>query len=213
MNAARLRGLLVDWDGTLLDSFGAQAAATRSALAAHGGDWSPERFVAHPNDWRAHYLGAGVEAARLPAASATYRAAYARQRTRLRPYAKRVLQRLAEAGVALAIVTSGRRDRVLPEIRRHDLADLCGAVVTFDDVSEPKPSPEGLMCAMARLGLAAAATVAVGDTVADRLAAEAAGVRHMTIRSSFSDGPMEGSVVGGWQAVGRRLCDELWAVA
>lgn len=209
MSATKLGGLLIDWDGTLLDSFRAQLSATQFALLVHDGEWSLERFVAHPHDWRAHYRGAGIAEMQLPAVSATYRQAYAKHRTRLRPHAKRALYRLAEAGIALAIVTNGRRDRVMPELGQHDLADLFGAIVTVDDVLEPKPSPEGLMYAIAKLGLTAAETTAIGDTLTDQLAADAAGVRHITIRSPYTSGPIRQPVAGGWQALERWLCADL----
>lgn len=206
MSAARLSGLLLDWDGTLLDSFRAQAAATRFALTAHGGEWSPERFVAHLSDWRAHYRGAGIAGTRLSEASATYRQAYGKHRTQLRPHAKRALCRLANMGIALAIVTNGARDRVMFELKRHSLADLFEVVVTFDDVVEAKPSPEGLMKAMKRLGLPPSETTAIGDTVTDQLAADAASVRHIMIRSPYNRS--SGTAADGWGALERQLCAE-----
>jgi HAD superfamily hydrolase (TIGR01509 family) len=164
--------------------------------------------MAHPIDWRAHYRGAGIGESRLSAASATYRRAYAKHRTHLRPHAKRALFRLANMGIALAIVTNGARDRVMFELGQHGLSDLFEAVVTFDDVIEAKPSPEGLMQAMERLGLAPSKAIAVGDTLTDQLAADTAGVRHIMVRSPYN-GSSGRPVVDGWPTLERRLCAEI----
>jgi pyrophosphatase PpaX len=202
-------GLLLDWDGTLLDSFRAQVTATKAALETHGGIWSSERFMAHPTDWRAHYREAGISEARLGDASAEYQRVYAEQTTRLRPHAKRALRRIANAGVALAIVTSGTRKRVMPEVRRAGLEELFLNIITFDDVAQPKPSPEGLVQAIGKLGTAPAHTIAIGDTAADAQAAEAAGVRHLVIRSPYTDERFRHEAAGSWWALERQLLTEL----
>lgn len=207
----RLDGLLLDWDGTLLDSFHAQVAATRVALAAHGGEWSLELFLAYPTDWRAHYRAAGIPEARLADASATYRSVYAQEQTKLRPYVRRTLTRLANAGVALAIVTSGTRHRVMQELARHRLTDFFAVVITFDDVAEPKPSPDGLEHAISKLEMTSARTASVGDTVADQLAAEAAGVRHIMIRSPYTSHAHRHEAIGSWRVLERQFfADAQW---
>lgn len=204
----RDKGLLLDWDGTLLDSYNAQETATREVLEAHGVSWSQARFMAYPTDWRAHYRAAGIPDRHLPAASAAYRRAYSRQRTRLRPRARDVLRRLSGAGVPLALVTSGPRERVMFELRHVGLEGVFLEIVTFDDVTEPKPSPEGVIQAIRRLGINPKESAAIGDTGADVLAAQAAGVRPIVIRSRYTAPPYKKDAIGSWRALEPVLCTE-----
>jgi pyrophosphatase PpaX len=201
----RTHGLLVDWDGTILDSFSAQVRATKDVFVAYGVEWCDERFQRYPTDWRGHYLDAGIEQAQLLEASTVYRQAYERQPTRLRPHARRVLRNLAAARVPLALVTSGTRVRVAREMSRSGLAEVITHVVTYDDVDRPKPSPEGFHFAMKLLGLDSDQVTAIGDTAADEAAAQAAGIACLLIRSRFTQPPIPASSVTGWLALEQRL--------
>ncbi len=200
-----MRGLLVDWDGTILDSFSAQVRATRHVFQEYGVRWCEGRFMRYPTDWRGHYLEAGIDEACLDEASGLYREAYDQQPTRLRPHARRVLHALSSADVPLAIVTSGRRARITREISRCGLGEVVTHVVTYDDVDRPKPSPEGFHVAMRRLGLSSGQAMAVGDTAADEEAARAAGVEYVLIRSRYTPPPFPADSVTGWLTLERRL--------
>jgi phosphoglycolate phosphatase len=91
------------------------------------------------------------------------------------------LKALRARSVRLAVLTnSGRRasDAVL---KRTGLAPLFEFVFTRDETSAMKPSPRGLLEAMATLGTSAASTYYVGDGLFDVAAAHLAGVRSIGV--------------------------------
>jgi len=106
----------------------------------------------------------------------------------LLPGAGDALRRLAGAGLALGIVTAGRRDSVEPQLERHGLAGLLLARVYGDDPFEQKPGPGGLRHALNVLGLAdhAAKTAYVGDALDDMRLAVAVGARGIGIRTNLA---------------------------
>jgi HAD superfamily hydrolase (TIGR01509 family) len=82
----------------------------------------------------------------------------------VRPGAPRLLAELDEAGVRLAVATTGSRgwvegllERVLPDVSFE-------AIVTGDEVEERKPDPEAFVLALERLHLAAEDVVVVEDS-------------------------------------------------
>ncbi|MDH3497344.1 MAG: HAD family hydrolase [Gemmatimonadota bacterium] len=88
-----------------------------------------------------------------------------------------LLDTLRARRLPLGIVTG--KSRAAWDITRT-MADL-GTFDVFigdDDVQDAKPSPEGLLLALERLGVAAAEAIYVGDSPNDAAAAGAAGVRY-----------------------------------
>jgi phosphoglycolate phosphatase-like HAD superfamily hydrolase len=96
---------------------------------------------------------------------------------------------LAGAGYPLGIVTAGRSDRVGPELRRHGIDGLFGAVVYGDDHAAQKPHPAPLRSALDALGRTDHLTsvMYIGDTPDDMRMAVAAGVRGIGIESILGD--------------------------
>jgi HAD superfamily hydrolase (TIGR01509 family) len=204
MDGPPLRAVIVDWDGTVLASFGAMRRATMAALADHGGSWSSARFGQLGHDWRGHYLAAGVRPDQLPAASRAYASAYRVERPRLRPHARQVLACLRARGLLLALVSSGVRVRIDAELLRTGLDRLFAVRVTYEDTLAPKPDPEPMLLALSRLGCMAGETVSIGDSPTDAQAARAAGIDHVTIRSPFAASRSD-AVFADWRGVGAHL--------
>src|SRR5262249_15591808 len=87
----------------------------------------------------------------------------------------------------LGIVTSGSKSRVIRDLDRTGIAKYFYAVVTGDDISEPKPAPEGLEIAMRTLSVLPNETIYVGDAHADFEMARAAGVSFYGVASEFAN--------------------------
>ncbi|MDN7697742.1 HAD-IA family hydrolase [Burkholderia semiarida] len=96
--------------------------------------------------------------------------------TRIYPEVPALLAALREQGLAVAIVSSKFRYRIEAILERNGLQPLVDVLVGGEDVQRHKPDPEGLVQALARLGLPAAAALYVGDHAVDAQAAERAGV-------------------------------------
>lgn len=95
--------------------------------------------------------------------------------TRLLPGAARLLTALKEAGVPAAIVSTKFRATIEAIFAHNGLSGLLALVVGGEDVSRPKPDPQGLNSALARLGLTAGEVLFCGDTVIDARTAQGAG--------------------------------------
>lgn len=87
-----------------------------------------------------------------------------------------MLETLRARGMVLGLVTGKSRGAWAVTAPVAGLGDFAVAVMD-DDVAEPKPAPEGILTAVARLGAEPTATVYVGDSMNDARAARDAGVR------------------------------------
>ncbi|MEP6786988.1 MAG: HAD-IA family hydrolase [Acidobacteriota bacterium] len=93
---------------------------------------------------------------------------------------------------ALGIVTSGSKSRVTRDLDRTGIAGYFETLVTGDDISEPKPAPEGLNMALNELSILPHEAVYVGDAQADFEMARAANVAFFGVPSEFANLMMSG---------------------
>jgi len=193
-----LRGLIFDFDGTLIDASEAICYSFNAVFGKLGHDpvecadirrmigrplrdmfrsffphASPGEIVAHVDEYRLVFRPVSVSLSRPL------------------PGAREVIPKLAER-FALAIVTSragaGTR-RILESI---GLLQLFPVIVGIEDVTRAKPDPEPVLKAMNQLGIEPAVAAMVGDTPDDILAARQAGVLAIGIASgAFSDAELE----------------------
>ncbi|MBN1642605.1 MAG: HAD-IA family hydrolase [Anaerolineae bacterium] len=105
--------------------------------------------------------------------------------------ARPTLAQLQAAGVALGIVSTKFRRRIEEILGREGLGSMFGVIVGGEDVSAPKPDPEGLHRAIARLGCDQ--VLYVGDSLTDARTAVCAGVPFVAVctgttpRAAFGD--------------------------
>jgi HAD superfamily hydrolase (TIGR01509 family) len=92
-----------------------------------------------------------------------------------------LLRRAREAGWAIAIVTSARREGALAWLGAHRLLNLVDLVVGSDDVCKGKPDPEPYRLAIERLGCSADLSCAVEDSAQGSTAALGAGLRTFVL--------------------------------
>jgi phosphoglycolate phosphatase len=98
------------------------------------------------------------------------------------PGIEAMLQRLADAGLALGLVTSNTRANVAPALGPTMTVFDPGLVFFFEHGSPDRDKPWCLNEGARRLDAAPASCVYVGDQPADRAAAAAAGVRFLGVR-------------------------------
>lgn len=96
--------------------------------------------------------------------------------TRLFPETLTVLRALREAGAKVGIISTKYRYRILELLGQYEPERLLDLVVGGEDVTEPKPSPQGLSLALDRLGLRPDEALYLGDSTVDAETARAAGV-------------------------------------
>ena len=96
--------------------------------------------------------------------------------TRFFPGAAELLAGLRQAGIPAAIVTTKHSDMLRRILQRQGAEGWFRMVVGGEEVSSPKPHPEGLLRAVDALGAPAERTLYCGDTVIDAETAQRAGV-------------------------------------
>lgn len=107
-----------------------------------------------------------------------------RQRTHDVPVkagAREILCELRERGIPTAIATSSRRPHVDLHLTRAGLIDMFDAIVTRDDVVNPKPHPEPYLTAAGRLGIEPIECLALEDSYSGVRAAHAAGMQTVMV--------------------------------
>ena len=182
MTAPSGPAILFDLDGTLVDSVYQHVLAWREALEDAGIElsvWRIHRRIGMSGGLFVNALlretGHEVTAEEAARLQRHHVDAYRRQVSQVRPLpgARELLAHLSQMGVPWAIATSGRIESAGPAL------ELLGIptgvpVVTRDQVAHAKPDPDLFVEAAARLGVDVSASVVVGDSVWDLLAARRA---------------------------------------
>jgi HAD superfamily hydrolase (TIGR01549 family) len=180
-----VKGVLFDWDGTLIDSYHADTSAYLAMFKEMGISWGLEELEENysPN-WYQVYRAAGLPRRRWEEADRAWRAHYAKHRPKLIAGVRPVLAKLRVAH-PLGLVTSGDRDRVTRQLREFRLTTLFAARVCSGDTLCKKPHPEPLRLALRQMKLDPPACVYVGDAPQDVEMARRAGVRAIGILGPF----------------------------
>ncbi|MGA2657662.1 MAG: HAD family hydrolase [Verrucomicrobiota bacterium] len=173
---------LFDLDGTLVDSVYQHVLAWREALEKAGIElavWRIHRRIGMSGGLFVNALlretRRQVSAQQVAQVQKLHAAAYRRMVPQVRPLpgARELLRYLSRAGVPWAVATSGRRITAQPALKLlgipHDVP-----VITRDDVEHAKPDPDLFLAAAGRLGVEISASIVVGDSVWDLLAARRA---------------------------------------
>ena len=193
-------GVIIDLDGTLLDTAADLAAAVNAMLADLGRPGLPLARVAA-------YVGKGAEvlvhrsvtdsvdgqapAPLFEAAIRAFRVHYARENGRqaaLYPGVLEGLQKMQAKGLRLSVVTNKPGAFTGPLLERSGLARFFEVVVSGDTLARRKPDPLPMLHVSAHFGLAAGRIVAIGDSVNDALAARAAGMAVMAVPYGYNEG-------------------------
>jgi HAD superfamily hydrolase (TIGR01509 family) len=174
---------LFDLDGTLVDSVYQHVLAWREALERSGislAVWRIHRRIGMSGGLFVNALLRETGQASVPREQAErarqYHAeAYARLVNQVRPLpgARELLAYLTEADVPWAIATSGWLESAQPALEMLNVGPNA-AIVTRDQVRHAKPDPDLFLAAARKLGAQIGASVVVGDSVWDLLAARRA---------------------------------------
>ncbi len=192
--------ILIDLDGTLIDSVPDLAYSLNAMLARLGR--APQGEAAVRN-----WVGTGVErlvqrtlvgaldgeppAADLALALPIFMEVYAQNtsgRSAVYPGVREGLDYLREAGYPLGCVTNKAAQFTLPLLRDLELFDYFGIVVSGDTLAEKKPHPAPLLHAAAHFGVAPGDALMIGDSVSDVTAARAAGFHIICTSYGYNHG-------------------------
>jgi beta-phosphoglucomutase len=176
-------GVIFDMDGVLVDSGAAHAASWRALAREAGVTIGDPEFARHfgkaSRDIIRAVFGEHLSDADVAAKDERKEALYRdsiRGRVPAMPGAVQAVTRLAAAGVAIAVGTSGPKENVDLVLDGLALREFFSAVVTGSDVRRGKPAPDVFLLAAERLGLQPASCIVVEDAPVGLQAARAAGM-------------------------------------
>jgi phosphoglycolate phosphatase len=187
----RPRAVLFDFDGTLADSYPAITASVNHVRQKHQlpplSEAEVRRHVGQGPDHLLRQTVPGVNPAADVAAYRAHHPTVMRAGTRLLPGAAEALQALAQAGLRLAVCSNKPKPFTCELLDHLGIAALLDVVLGPADVPRPKPAPDMLRAALARLGVPAEQALYVGDMVIDVECARAAGVRVWIVPTGSDD--------------------------
>jgi HAD superfamily hydrolase (TIGR01549 family) len=176
----RLPAVLFDLDGTLIDSVYEHVTAWSNALRRHGivlPKWKVHRRIGMSGKTFIRELLREVKASSrvrpsIDVLEQKHDAEFGKavDRLELLPGANELLKHLSRRGVRWAIATTGSQKQTKRLLRGLDVPSSV-PVITGDDVTHTKPSPDVFVVAAERLGVSIRDSIVVGDSVWDLLAA------------------------------------------
>jgi HAD superfamily hydrolase (TIGR01549 family) len=179
------RAVILDWDGTLLNSYRADARAYQAMFRALEIKFSNRELARYYSpDWYRVYRAAKIPKKQWRLADALWGEAYRRESPRLLPGVRTLLQQLSRFYL-LGLVTSGDRKRVRRQLKEFGFTELFHACICSEDAAHRKPHPAPLQKAMQCMRVKAADCVYVGDTPEDVEMAYRAGVRCIGVIGPF----------------------------
>lgn len=194
------RAVLIDLDGTLVDSVPDIACAANSMRAEFGLSPLSAKQIAS-------YVGKGVDVLvhraltetldqrAAPDAFERGRQAFNRcygevngNESRVYPGVRQALEDLRSKAIPLACVTNKPRSFTSQLLERTNLKAWFAAIVSGDDTQEKKPHAAPMLRACQLLGAAASDTAVIGDSENDALGARAAGCRVIIVETGYNEG-------------------------
>jgi HAD superfamily hydrolase (TIGR01509 family) len=191
----KLCGVILDVDGTLIDSNDAHAHAFVEALAQFGYDVPYEEIR--------NLIGMGSDNL-LPAAididpDSPLRKKIADKRKtifnneympHIRPFPKvrELVERLEAEGLTVVVASSGEKEEVAHMLEMAEIDELVESTTSSADAENSKPDADIIQAALDKLHCTAEEVIMIGDTPYDIEAAGKAGVPVIAVRcGGFSD--------------------------
>jgi HAD superfamily hydrolase (TIGR01509 family) len=195
------RAVLLDLDGTLVDTEGIWWAAETEVFAdlGHVLDEAHRAIVVGGPMARSvgHLIEVTGTTATLAELTVSINTRFEELIVRgapLMPGARRLLTELSAHGIPTALVSASHR-RTIDAMLRSLGPEHFAFTVAGDEVARTKPHPDPYLTAAARLGAAPAACVVVEDTLTGVASAEAAGCRVVAVPSVVPIEPAPGRTV------------------
>lgn len=175
-----IRGIIFDFDGTLIDSYEPIAESLNHVRETFGKPPLPlgevKGMVGHGLE---HLIEAAIGPGQVAEGMRLFRERYAgicESRTTILPQVRETLEELDRRTYQMAIATNKPSYFARDILKALDLEHLFAEVLGPNDVERAKPDPEMLELIMSRIGLGSEEVVYVGDMPLDIEVARNAGV-------------------------------------
>lgn len=192
-----LSALILDIDGTLIDSNDAHVDAWVEALASFGYRIPRDRMLREVGKGADHLipsvLGAAVEREQGNAIRVIQRRVFAAiaaaRPLPVFPGVHELVSHARQCGLRIALATSSAETQVAALERSSglDLHHLGDVLIGGDDAGASKPAPDVVLAAAAALGVMPAECAMVGDTIYDAEACRPAGVVCLGVTSGGTE--------------------------
>ena len=191
----KLAGVLLDIDGTLVDSNDGNARAWFEALLAQGIEVSYVKIREAVGMGGDNLLPTVAKVkkdspegeAASKACAEIFKSKY-QSGVKAFPQVKELLTRLHGMGLKLVVATSGKKEQAHAMLELTGALGLIDVMATAEDAESSKPAPDIIQAALKKSGLAPGEVIMLGDTPYDVQAARKAGVGIVGLRC------------GGWGA-------------
>jgi HAD superfamily hydrolase (TIGR01509 family) len=191
----RITGVLLDVDGTLVDSNDAHARSWSETLKEFGRDVPAERvrpLIGMGGDKLLPMLLDVESESDVGRAFSERRGKIFRERyvphLRPTPGAKELVKRLRTEGFHMIIATSAREEELNAMLQQVGLDDLIEQKTSANDAESSKPDPDIVKAALGKARLSSKTAILLGDTPYDIEAAARASVSTVAL------------LCGGWDA-------------
>lgn len=199
---SKIRGIILDIDGTLVDSNDAHARAWVEAFAEHGIDVSFEqvrRLIGMGGDKLLPKVAGISEDTPIGKAISGRRGEIFKTRylphIKAFPRTRELLLRMHNDGLKLVVASSAKEDELKPLLEIIGATDLIEEKTSSDDAENSKPDPDIVKAALDGADFSADEAVMLGDTPYDIEAATRAGVKVIAFRSGgWDDAQLAGAM-------------------
>jgi HAD superfamily hydrolase (TIGR01509 family) len=208
MTDLRSAAIILDVDGTLVDSNDAHARAWVDAFAEGGMAVSFEqvrRAIGMGGDKLVPHVAGISEDSPQGRRISDRRGDIFKSRylPHLRPFprVRELIEQFARDGFTIVVASSAKKEELRPLLDIAGVTDLIEARTSSDDADESKPDPDIVVAALKQSGVSAATAIMLGDTPYDVEAAQRAGIRAVALEC------------GGWRRDDLRGAVEVYASA
>ncbi len=191
----KLKAILFDFDGTLVNSESLHYEALNDILKAYGTSYGWEYYSKNLAGKPAiNFLEKVIAENNLDITlddlnHKKEEASYDKLRSSPVVFMNGAIETLdffAQKSITLALVTGSDREMVTIIFNKTDLSNYFKTTVTATDVTETKPHPESYLQAMQNLGLKPENCIAIEDTLSGLTAAKDAGLTCLVVQHDVS---------------------------
>lgn len=184
----KIKAVLFDLDGTLVDTFESIVISFNKALMSIGASPAKRDFlmksIGAPHEVTLKKLVPGATQDEITSATAVFRKTREEvtdEYTKILPGVAELLKNLRAKNIKTAVVTTTAKLMTEHILKNAGLENFIDILITRDDVKNLKPDPEPLLLAVEKLNLNKSECIMVGDHPNDIIAAKKAGIKVAAI--------------------------------